>query len=84
MLLNNLSCKKYNVCLEDGSYPVAMMVKELKPDILDGKKWVYYNSPVMHIDEQEAQCFDDDLETMEEEYQSSQEVFYIYSHSFVR
>jgi predicted N-acetyltransferase YhbS len=33
------SCKKYNVCLEDGTYPSAMMVKELKPDALDGRKW---------------------------------------------
>lgn len=34
------SCKKYNVCLEDGSYPTAMLVKELKPGALDGRRWV--------------------------------------------
>jgi len=35
------SCKKYNVCLENGIYPTAMLVKELKPGTLDGRKWVY-------------------------------------------
>lgn len=79
-----ISCKKYNICLEDGTYPAAMMVKELKSDVLDGRKWIYYDSPVMDIDERAAQCFDDSLETMEKKYLSSQELFYIYSHSFVR
>src|SRR4030042_6872459 len=40
------SCKKYNVCLENGTYPAGMMVKELKPDALDGRKGVYNQSPV--------------------------------------
>ncbi len=79
-----ISCQKYNICLEDGTYPAAMMVKELKSDVLDGRKWIYYDSPVMDIDERAAQCFDDSLETMEKKYLSSQELFYIYSHSFVR
>ena len=29
------SCKKYNVCIESGKYPAAMMVKELRPHALD-------------------------------------------------
>ena len=77
------SCKKYNVSLEQGLYPAAMLVKELKPDVLKGRKWVYYDSPVMQIEEQEAQRFDDSLEEMEKKYQSSQEEFYIHSHSFI-
>lgn len=78
------SCSKYNVCIEDGSYPTAMMVKELKPDTLDGRKRFYYDSPVMQIDEEEAQRFDDKLEPMEKKHQPSQEEFYILSHSFMR
>lgn len=31
-------CKKYNVCIENGKYPAAMMVKELIPHILDDHK----------------------------------------------
>lgn len=78
------SCKKYNICLENGTYPAAMMVKELKPEALDGSKWVYYDSPVMKIDEQEAERFDKSLEKMEKKNQPSQEEFYIHSHSIIQ
>ncbi|NLC67592.1 MAG: N-acetyltransferase [Clostridiaceae bacterium] len=77
------SCKKYNISLEDGRYPTAMMVKELKPNALDGRKWVYYDSPVMKIDKQEAERFDGNFEKREKKYQPSQEEFYIYSHSVI-
>lgn len=77
------SCKKYNVCLENGIYPTAMLVKELKPGTLDGRKWVYL-SPVFDIDKKEAERFDEGFEPWEKKYQSSQEEFYIYSHSVVR
>jgi len=32
------SCKKYNVCLENNKFPAAMMVKELTPNVFDGRK----------------------------------------------
>ncbi len=75
------SCKKYNVCLEDGSYPSAMLVKELRQNALDGRKWFYSQSPIFDIDERDAQEYDDSLERMEKKYQPSQEEFYIHSHS---
>lgn len=78
------SCKKYNMCMENGTYPSAMMVKELKPDALDGRKWVYHQSPVFEIDEQEAERFDKGLKSMEKKYQPSQEEFYIHSHSIIQ
>ena len=78
------SCKKYNVCLESGIYPAAMLVKELQPGALDGRKWIYYQSPVFEINEEDAQRFDDRLEKMEKRYQSSQEEFYIHSHSVIQ
>ena len=78
------SCKKYNICLENGTFPAAMLVKELKPEALDGRKWVYYDSPVMNIDEQEAGRFDESLEKMEKKFQPSQEEFYIHSHSVIQ
>lgn len=76
------SCRKYNVCRED-KYPAAMMVKELKPDVLDGRKWYYFDSPVMNINEQDAADYDDGLDKMEKQYRPSQDEFYIMSHSFV-
>lgn len=75
------SCKKYNICVENGTYPTAMMVRELIPGTLDGRKWIYYESPVMQIDEKEAERFDENFEKMEKKYQASQEEFYILSHS---
>lgn len=77
------SCKKYNVCIENGKYPAAMMVKELIPHVLDGHKWRYQDSPVMAVSEEEAERYDDTLEPMEKKYLPSQEEFYIMSHSFV-
>lgn len=77
------SCKKYNVCLARGTYPAAMMVKELKPGVLDGRKWVYRQSPVYEIDEREARRFDEKFDKLERKYQASQEEFYIHSHSMI-
>ena len=79
-----ISCKKCNVCLPDGSFPSAMLVKELSPGALDGRKWMYRDSPVMQIDEEEARRYDDTLEPIERKTQPSQEEFYIHSHSFLK
>ncbi|WP_326513226.1 N-acetyltransferase [Clostridium intestinale] len=78
------SCKKHNVCLENGTYPSPMMVKELKPEALDGRKYIYYESPVFEIDEKDAVRFDEGLEKWEKKYQLSQEEFYIHSHSIIQ
>lgn len=77
------SCKKYNICLENGTFPTAMLVKELKPEALDGRKWFYFQSSVMDIDEVEAERFNQNLELFEKKTQPSQEEFYILSHSVI-
>ena len=76
-------CRKYNICVEKEKYPAAMLVKELKSGALDGRLWFYSDSPVMNVDEREAQAFDDGLEKMEKKWMPSQEAFYIMSHAFV-
>ncbi len=84
------SCKKYNVCIDDGTFPTAMLVKELTDGALGGKKWIYRQSPVFHIDKKseetsrEIRCFDETFERMEKKYQPSQESFYILSNSVLR
>lgn len=78
------SCKKHNISLENEIFPAAMMVKELKPGALEGRTWTYYDSPVMHFNEEDAQRFDDALEKMEKKHQPSQEEFYILSHSLIQ
>ena len=77
------SCKKYNVCIENGKYPSPMMVKELIPDALAGHKWIYQESDIMAVSEERAQNYDDTLEKLERKYQPSQDEFYIMSHSFI-
>lgn len=75
------SCKRHNICLEGGRFPAAMMVKELVPGVLDGRRWFYYDSPVMAVDESAARQYDDTLPPMEKKWLPSQEEFYIMSHS---
>ena len=75
------SCKKFNVCLDSGRFPSAMLVKELREGALDGRKWVYRDSPAMQVDEEAARRYDDTLEPMERKHLPSQEEFYIMSHS---
>lgn len=78
------SCRKYNICVGDDCYPTAMLVKELKPDVFDGRKWVYHESPAYEISEEKAEEFDSMFEPKEKQYQTSQEEFYIYSHSSIQ
>lgn len=78
------SCRKYNICVGDDDYPTAMLVKELKANVFDGRKWVYHDSPVYEISEEDAAEFDQTFEPKEKGYRASQEEFYIYSHSSVR
>lgn len=78
------SCKKYNVSLADGTYPCAMLVKELKQDALSGKKWIYRESSAYSFDEKDAEEFDKQFKKREKGYRRSQEEFYIYSHSVIK
>lgn len=78
-----VGCKKLDVCVEGGKYPAAMLVKELVPGALGGKKWTYYDSPVMALDEEAARRYDDSLEPMEKKWRPSQEEFYILSQAFL-
>ena len=77
------SCKKYQVSVEGGKYPAAMLVRELVSGALTGHQWTYYDSPVMSISTEEARRYDDALPPMERRQQPSQEEFYILSNSFV-
>ena len=77
------SCRRFGVRAANGTYPAAMLVKELIPHRLDGRQWTYFESPVMEIDEEAARRYDDALPPMERRQQPSQEEFYILSNSFV-
>lgn len=78
-----VSCKKHNICVEGGRFPAAMLVKELRPGALDGRKWYYEDSPVMAVLPEEAAAYDDTLPPKERRHTHTQEEFYIMSHSFL-
>lgn len=78
------SCKKFNVSLGDGTYPAAMMVKELKTGALSDRSWTYIQSAALDIDEQAAERFDAALEKLEKNVLPCQEHFYILSHAVIQ
>lgn len=80
-----VSCKKKNICLNGDIYPTAMLVKELVPGALDGKKWYYHESSAGEYcaDTEAVIAFDATFPPKEKHWMPSQEEFYIYSHSSV-
>ncbi len=80
------SCHKYNVTLEGGVCPMAMMLKELVPDCFDkSKKWTYKGSDFDAVcdDEQAVEEFDKTFPLKEKGWKPTQEEFYIHCHSTI-
>ena len=81
-----VSCKKKNVSfVVDGNFPTALLVCELVPNVLDGKKWMYIPSTAADCceDVTAVEAFDATFPPKEKKWMPSQEEFYIYSHSSV-
>ncbi len=78
-----VSCKKAGVCVGDGIFPTAMLVKELVPDALRGKKWQFIDSSAAECctDTAAVEAFDALFPPKEGAWTPTQEEFYIYSHS---
>lgn len=79
------SCKKYNVCLEGDYFPTPLLVKELKEESLDGRRWYFYESNASEPcnDEKAVEKFDAIFPHKEKLWKPSQEEFYIYCHSSI-
>lgn len=79
------SCKKHHVCAPDGSYPAAMLVKELEEGAFPHeRKWFYHESLAYQFEIADAEAFEEQFEPMPREFRPSQEEFYIHSHSVIR
>ena len=81
-----VSCKKKNVSfVQEGNFPTALLVCELVPGVLDGKKWMYIPSTAADCcdDTCAVEAFDATFPKKEKEWRPSQEEFYIYRHSSV-
>lgn len=57
--------KRYSVSTGNDNYPVALLVKELKDGVLNGRKWIYKESPACDVESSEAEEFDKEFEHME-------------------
>ena len=77
------SCKLFDISIENGKYPSAMLVKVLKGNALENHHWTYYENPAIAIDLDEALAYDDTLEKMERKHMPSQDEFYIMSQSYI-
>ncbi len=81
-----VSCKKKNVSfVAPGNFPAALLVCELIPGVLAGKKWMYIPSTAADCCENAvaAQAFDSTFPPKEKKWMPSQEEFYIYRYSSV-
>ena len=81
-----VSCKKKNVSfIVPGNYPTALLVAELVPGVLEGRKWMYVASTAADCCEDTAavEAFDATFPPKEKAWAPSQEEFYIYRHSSV-
>ena len=81
-----VSCKKKDVSfVVPGNYPTALLVCELVPGALEGKKWMFIPSDAADCcdDTAAVEAFDAGFPTKEKAWMPSQEEFYIYRHSSV-
>ena len=81
-----VSCRRKNVSFAvDGNFPTALLVCELVPNALDGRKWMLIPSTAADCCEDTAavEAFDAGFPPREKKWMPSQEEFYIYSHSSV-
>ena len=81
-----VSCKKKNVSfVVSGNFPTALLVCELIPGALDGRKWMYIPSTAADCcdDTAAVEAFDATFPPKEKKWMPSQEEFYIYRHSSV-
>ena len=76
-----VSCIKKNVCVGEGYFPTAMLVKTLADNVFDGRKWQFQESPACEFDASGAEEFDRSFPYKEKKELPCQEEFYIYSHS---
>lgn len=78
------SCMKYNVCLQGGVFPTALLVRELQPGFFDGQRYRYEESDAYALDPRQTAAFDAQFPPKQPGYQPSQEDFYIHCRSILR
>jgi putative acetyltransferase len=75
------SCRRYDITIENGIFPSALLVRELREGSLSGEQWIYHESDVYNIDNNKVEKFDSGFDKIEKEVRRSQEEFFILSNS---
>ena len=78
-----VSSHKLNICVGEGYFPTAMLVKVIGDHAFDGKRWVFEESKACEIDEEKAEEYDKLFPKREKHELPCQEEFYIYSRSSI-
>lgn len=78
------SSKDFNISDMNGEYPYGMLALELKEGTVKGHNWKYKYSPVLEINEADAEKYDKKFENKEKEYTPSQEIFSIAVRSYLK
>ncbi len=78
------SSKDFNISDMNGEYPYGMLALELKEGTVRGHNWKYKYSPVLEINEADAEKYDKKFEHKEKEYTPSQEIFSIAVRSYLK
>ena len=78
------SSKDFNISDLNGEYPYGMLALELKEGAFKGHNWKYEYSPVLEINEIDAEEYDKKFEHKEKGYTPSQEIFSIAVRSYLK
>lgn len=76
-----VSCIKMNVCVGEGYFPTAMLVRTLTDNAFDGRRWRFKGSTACEFDASDAEKYDQLFPYKEKKELPCQEEFFIYSHS---
>lgn len=76
-----MSSIRFRIYVGDRVYPTAMLARRIGENRLGGEEWEFIESDVYRIDQKEAEIYDRGFEQWERKKISSQEEFFILSHS---
>lgn len=79
-----VSSHRFNICVGDGYFPTAMLVKVLGENVFDGRRWVFEESKACEYDIKDAKEYDRLFPPKEAHVLPCQEEFYIYSRSSIK
>ncbi len=79
-----ISSKKLSVGVAENIFPAAMLILPLDEKPFADRSWIFADSEVYNLNEEEAETFDRQFPPKEKEHRPSQELFSILSNSLIK